>query len=379
MLYLLLTIWLMICSFTRNSSIFIYNILLLFIFFSSAYCFNYDWMNYRVFYENLNSLSLIDNIVNSGFEPAFVAISMLCNTLKLDYQWVIILCDIIIFFCVVKTIGKFRNKNIALFVFFAFFGFYLIAEQIRQAVAISIGLLAFAKLKQGYSKSFFLYVVLAMLFHVSAVMIFSFYFLEKIFYMRKRRLLLIVFLIVGTILPSLFSILIQHPEWFSFYPLLMKKLSYYADSELGNNSAIITPGLLPNTLLLLICMVFFVRDIYYKYSQQAIVSAAFIIQSKVVALFYRFSNYGIIYIIYAVEDYLGSSRKNSVFIYISFVLCITLFALKPFSTELYRSSVMDYHFYWLSEKNDEAKIKISRCDVLYNVYPDSPYTIGTCK
>jgi len=358
--------------------LFFYNAVIIFIFFSSAYCFNYDWMNYRSFYEYTMDGSFFNNVVNSGFEPGYIAVSMFCDMLSLDYQWVMICCHAIIMYCIVCTIGKMYNKNLALFIFFSFCGFYLIAEQIRQAVALSIGFLGYSRLRNGSVVKFYIYVTVAMLFHISAVFLFIFHFLDKKFYYRRKPLLLFLLLFVGSILPLVFTLILQHPEWFSFYPLLMRKLSYYSESELANNSAIFTLGLIPNIILISLCLYSFAKDKFFKSSQQAILAAAFIIQSKVVALFYRFSNYGVYYLIYSFDDHLHGRPRNHLF-QVLIVACTLLFALKPFSTELYRDSVMDYHFYWLSSKSEISNIKIKRCDALYRAYPLSPYTLGTCK
>lgn len=377
MIYIFLALFLYVSTLSKSTKLYTVNLVLVFIYFSSAYCFNYDWINYRNFYENVLSDNLVQSIIESGFEPGFVIIAYSTKLLGLDYQWVIVFLNVIVFSFFNSSIKKFHNKNIALFIFFSFFGFFLLAEQIRQAVALAIGLKAIQYYIDKKASKFYFLTILAILFHVSAVFLFVIMYVHKIFSRKSKPVIILIMLIAGTLAPLLFSIILQNPSFFSFYPLLAKKLAYYSNQDLGNDSGILTPGLLPNIILLLLVCYYCLKTFGSRHSQQALVASAFIIQSKIISLFYRFSHYGIIYFFFCFDEIFKDKKPLNLFRF--FVMTIILsFGLKPLSTELYRASVLDYQFYWTTSQ-DQNSMKDRKCDILYQVYPTSTYTIGTCS
>lgn len=376
-IYIFLSFFLYISSFFKDRNLYKINLVLVFLFFSSAYCLNYDWINYRYFYEKILSGDIIESVIHSGFEPGFVIVSYLCKTLDLDYQWVMVFLNIIIFSFFNSAVKKFDNKNLALFVFFSFFGFFLIAEQIRQAVALSIGFKALdCYINEKKLRAYFL-VIVASLFHVSAVFLIVLMLLHKMLYRKNRPFFTIMVLISGTLAPLGFSLILQNSAMFSFYPLLAKKLAYYNNQDLGNDSGLLTLGLLPNLALVILIGLYAVKNYGRRYSQQALIASAFIIQSKIISLFYRFSHYGIINILFCFDE-VFKDKKPLNFYRCLVVTVVFSFALKPLSTELYRSSLFDYHFYWVTSQNENS-MKKNRCDTLYKVYPTSTYTLGTCS
>jgi hypothetical protein len=212
---------------------------------------------------------------------------------------------------------------------------------------------------------------------VSAVFLFAIVYVHKVFSKKSRPGLIILMLVAGTIAPLLFSIILQNPSIFSFYPLLEKKLAYYSNQDLGNDSGILTPGLLPNAIILVLICYYCLKTFGSRFSQQAMIAAAFIIQSKIISLFYRFSHYGIIYFFFSFDEIFKDKKPLNFYRFLVMTV-ILLFGLKPLSTDLYRTSLFDYQFYWTTGQ-DKISMKNRKCDVLYKVYPTSTYTLGTCS
>lgn len=377
MSYVCLVFILYITSFSRKIILYRLNVFICFFYFASAYCFNYDWINYRFFYENVLNDNFFKSILNSGFEPGFVFVSYVIKSLHLDYQWVVIFLNAISFIFFNSAINKINNKNCALFLFVSFFGFFLIAEQIRQGVALAIGLKAIELFLRQKKKSALLIAFLAIFFHVSAIMLIVMMYILYKFKSEYKPVTLMVFFILGMAAPLLFSIVLTHPQIFSFYPLLQKKLIYYSNQDLGNESGILTLGLIPNLMLLILISYYCLKSYGKRLSQPSLLAAAFIIQSKIIALFYRFSHYGVLYFIFFFDEVFHDKKLLGWYRFLLLTV-ILMFGLKPLSTELYRSSLFDYHFYWTNNYTPN-EIKNSRCQQLFKTYPTSTYTRGTCS
>lgn len=144
------------------------------------------------------------------------------------------------------------TENIFCFLFslfYYFITFFLIHEytQIRAASAIAIYFLALLDLKNNKIFQFYVKAAVAVLFHYSAIFMFVFPFFIKIFYTRKR---LLVVMIVGIVFAFICDTLFQ--QKLQIYILFVEKSLHFNKS--GNISNFIKPWNLKYAVLTLVCI-----------------------------------------------------------------------------------------------------------------------------
>ena len=151
-------------------------------------------MSYHQMFEdfkNGNALFLV--------EPANMMIINIINMLSIDYQVIFFIYSVIIMsgvFYFIKKLSPFKKLSILLFVTVGIF-YFSTFNGIRQWAAISIGLIAIVKLIEKKHIQFLILVILATLFHLSALLLFILIF----FKIRFSK-----FYLIGIFLASILSI-----------------------------------------------------------------------------------------------------------------------------------------------------------------------------
>ena len=139
-----------------------------------------DFMSYHQMFEdfkNGNALFL--------FEPANMMIINTINIFNIDHQVIFFIYSVIIMFGVfyfIKKLSPLKELSILLFVTVGIF-YFSTFNGIRQWAAISIGLIAIVKLIEKKHIQFLILVILATLFHLSALLLFIFIFFKIRFYL----------------------------------------------------------------------------------------------------------------------------------------------------------------------------------------------------
>lgn len=177
-----------------------------------------DLKNYERIFEFIERNNWKDALGRSS-EVAWSFMNKLIAVAGGDFRWVIVVAAVLSVWWMSKAYVKYSDDavlSIALFVSLPCFIFLF--SGLRQAIAISIGFIAFEYTRKKKLVPFLITVIVAMLFHVSAFMLL---FMYPLYYARinKRWLVFIV--------PILFFIYIFNVQIFTVLGLLLSQFTDY--------------------------------------------------------------------------------------------------------------------------------------------------------
>jgi len=217
-----------------------------------------DYYNYRYIFDNVYTFTNGNLSYLTVFEPGFIAI-ILFFRLIFEYNYVVAIMLFYAFFSVILKIYAIRRLSVNpyLTILFYFSYYFLIHEmtQIRIGLASAIFLLSLIPFLQGKRKSFVCLILIASLFHYSAI----FYLLLLMFDINKfnRNLyscIIILSLILGVLKLPLLSLFGN----FDFANISDKLNNYVELSENGSLSINVFNSLNILNILCCIYLMFFV-------------------------------------------------------------------------------------------------------------------------
>lgn len=152
---------------------------------TSGYRDHYNLTNFKLMFSSLGFLKEI--------EWGYSLLLFLFKSLHFSYRMVVVLeafCYIVPIMYIVHRNSVNPYLSCAVFVMFEFFAFSLSA--VRQTFAIGICMIAFFAAKKQKLLNFVILVLLAMTFHITAVVFFPVYFLFQINIKKKHTIILLV-------------------------------------------------------------------------------------------------------------------------------------------------------------------------------------------
>lgn len=186
-----------------------------------------DWIHYFTIYDNLK----YNIIISNGIEPGFYFLMKLTNEIGFDYQQFVIMCNLIIisiFYCAISFFTK--RISFAIFIFYLAFCLGLFNEQLRQAIAFVIIVYSYRYIIYGKRNYFCIGVVIASLFHISAIFSLIVLYSYKINFNKRNATFLIIFSVfLNILMPYLYNLIMP---FFPATSFIMKKLTLY--NEMGN-------------------------------------------------------------------------------------------------------------------------------------------------
>ncbi len=191
------------------------------IMFASFYLNGEDWANY---YTNI----FTDNGTN-WFEPGFYLLFVILKTITFEsFGLTILIYFLLCFYILSKGLKNIQGASIPFFYILILlcYGNTLILEQLRQFMAAIIAIYALNSFHKGNVKKSYLQILLAMSFHVSALILLVSFFLASI---RSSPLFIattaVLMLVVSSlfIMPDLFLPILQ------IFPALLLKLNQYRE------------------------------------------------------------------------------------------------------------------------------------------------------
>lgn len=360
MVYIIL-ILLLACGCASNSKFITkINSFFIFLFLSGAYSYGYDWIRYREYYEYVFQTGDVSTWL---YEPGFSLLMLTTKIFSLDYQWVVMLCSLILTINLCFFSLKRKYHNFCLFYCFSIFGFMEFAEQIRQGVAITFILVSTLYLAEGRNKRFVVYVFLAGMFHASALLCVLFLPLKKLYNKNNAVIFTIALVISGALAIFLFKFIIDNISLFGVSGFIAEKLQGYSSSD-GSESGIFSTGLLLNFMVIFIAALSTQHRRIPHYL--AVFFSIFVIESKAISIAYRFSYYGYSFI-YDSFEWLYALRKGRVLNRLMLIIILLVFSFKPLLNPVYREMFNDYHSYWLSGMialPDYREKRTDRCNTL---------------
>lgn len=203
-----------------------------------------DWIWYNKYYLAISQSDTFEAASQvSSFETGFVVLMYLCSKVGLEFQYFVYLCaaaSSISWLYFVKNITPYVNVALVSLILFLIDGWTLYNEQLRQAVGISIGLIAFIQWQKGNTKASLLLLVSSVLFHRSTIVMLLFFALER--YLKQHRdkwfslglSLKILFGVFAILFGVDFVVSSGFLSLFSGNPLVDKLIAYNVDESYGN-------------------------------------------------------------------------------------------------------------------------------------------------
>lgn len=130
-----------------------------------------DYMSYAEIYQHIGSYT-------DSVEIGYVLLNQLLHWTDLDTQWVFVLSSFIIYFPVCFVLPK--KSYFIMITFYILTCYFASFSLVRQSMAVSFIICATVALLRGRRSLYFIYVTVAALFHLSAVLMFIFYFIRTL-------------------------------------------------------------------------------------------------------------------------------------------------------------------------------------------------------
>ncbi|NLJ19572.1 MAG: EpsG family protein [Bacteroidales bacterium] len=151
-------------------------LLIIAIFLCCGYMTGSDWYNYEQYYTNPDYSKQLAKL-----EFGYVWVQTFFSKIGVDFWLFHIAAKLLVFYALVSFI---RSFNVNIFLFLAFFipevGFYLFIDcPFRNLIALGFSFIAFKNLFENKTTNFFIFALIAMCFHLSAIIILIFYLLYK--------------------------------------------------------------------------------------------------------------------------------------------------------------------------------------------------------
>lgn len=215
-----------------------------------------DWMLYYPYYHDLEWGDILNffNPDKTGLEPGFAVLCMVCKTLSGgSYHFLEFTVTCLFLSCVYSFMRRYTdNVALGLMLFLAFDGVGIVCNLLRNSLAIGIFLVAIPFIEQRRPLPYFFLCLLALTFHVSALVYVPLYFFFHRF--PTRWVYLAVFVIANAAFISRFSVVDQILELMGFTGDAAMKADAYT-GKMTSSLSVFTIGyierLLTGTLIIL--------------------------------------------------------------------------------------------------------------------------------
>ncbi len=198
-------------------------LLIIGIFLCAGYMTGSDWYNYEQYYTNPDYLDQLKKL-----EVGYVFLQSFFSNLGVEFWIFHISVKLLVFFAIVRFVRYFKLN---IFLFLAFFipetGLYLFIDcPFRNLIALGIALIALMLLFDKKTLWFFIFTAIALLFHLSALVLIPIYFLYKknintLFILIAGLVLYLLAYNVEFLMKSLFLPLTK------ISPVISERLKYY--------------------------------------------------------------------------------------------------------------------------------------------------------
>ena len=316
-------------------------ILLLALFFCFGYMTGSDWRSYETYYSWLN-----EGI--SGFlmvmEPGYHFLAWIFYKLGVPFWPFFIILKLFTFYLLIGFIQKYSGNNrfFAITFFLFIFGLYLFIDNpMRNVVAICISYYSYKFLEEKRWSRFFLFILLAVMFHISAILLLlicPFYPIKT----SNMKLFLLFLLFNIFIIISYEFLILKIVGAFSFIPIIEAKvLHYFIDGSGLENNRLLSLGFI-------IQFIFFLLVLYKRRQIESLPNGSLIFWGTVcyiflyrvaaiVPIFYRLQLYMSIFYTVGVSHVLVLLvKKSNKFAYATFLTCYLFYMTYALITSSYK-------------------------------------------
>lgn len=128
-----------------------------------------DWGNYLAWYEFARDHTFLDTILSSS-DLGYIGLNWLCARMNLGIQGVNMICGAVFMYALIKYCNRQPMPWLSFYIAIPYLVIVVVMGYSRQGVAIGVFLLALIKLNDGHRIKFLVLLVLAALFHKSAIL-----------------------------------------------------------------------------------------------------------------------------------------------------------------------------------------------------------------
>ena len=243
-------------------------------------CFGYmtgsDWRSYEPMYDNVS----IDNLFYDYYwEPGYYIWMLLFKVFHLNFWFFFITTKVLVFLAFLHTINKYslEYRYLIWTFFLPFFAFYLFIDNpMRNLIAVAISLYAFNYLIRRKFVMFLIVTLLALSFHVTAIVLIPLYFLLLKHISTKVYLILLLCLMIFFSNDFIINLLGN----ITGIDYINQKMLAYADSEDGSGQSF--------SIKMFINLSFFLLLLWKRDKIEAYPNGLFLLNSSLFfVLFYR--------------------------------------------------------------------------------------------
>lgn len=321
MSFVIISLALFILAIIEDKTLFKLSFLIIALYNISTFAYGYDWINYYDTYVNIQS----GNVDTFFTEPGYLGLMIFSNYIGLNFSLFSASVTFLIYLFVYLFCRKMSNPSLAFFTLFSFLGFFMFIEQIRQGLALCILLLGIYQLHQGNTRKFVIIVLLASLFHISAIMAFLFLFMRG-----KSERGMFKFALAATIFVIALLYSLYHPDLFSSLPLIGPKVAAYArlseEKDVGFWEYVLSSRLVFIYLFLYLFLFIQRRKERSIYSGLGAVLVLFL--SRLSPYLVRVGYYFVPYLVISVDEYMrkqgrGFHTKFNKLVYIMIIFMVS--------------------------------------------------------
>lgn len=186
-----------------------------------------DTKNYSYIFKEIAHSSWSKSVGRS-VEIGYTLLNKIVALFTTDFRWLLVITSLLSICFVARAYIKYSDDTIlTISLFITMSNFVLLFSGIRQAIAISLGFLAFECVKARKIIIFFVVVIIAMLFHTSAFML---VFMYPLYYARMTKKWLLA------IVPILAMVFIFNKQIFGVLSVILMNFTKY-DAEISSTGA----------------------------------------------------------------------------------------------------------------------------------------------
>ena len=298
-----------------------------------------DLIGYKESYENIkfSVVSICDVDFSSHYEIGYQLFSNIINLLISDnFNIFLLIVATLVLVPVAYFIYEYSTDIVLSFVIYSSLILYHFSfSGLRQAIAISLTILAISFLFKNNTKMYFLFTLLATSFHVTSIIFFIVYFFHRTSFTRKQMNLCLISILC--VLPFL-------------RPLMILIVTFLFGGEKFMSSII--EEVSPSYMLMIVYVIFYIisfkvkdRDLFFRnLSILAIAGQSLgLISNHASRLSYFFIFYFAMLLPAAIQSYKVSPRTKFFMRFCCFASFVAFFFYSNADGYL---DVIPYHFYW---------------------------------
>ena len=186
-----------------------------------------DLKNYNTIFEYISSANW-SNVLGRSAEVGYSFVNKVVSLFTSDFRWLLIIAAILETYFLYKAYLKYsEDALLTISLFVATTNFILMFSGLRQAIAISLGFVAFEAVRKKKPFYFIIVTVIAILFHTSAFMIL---FMYPLYHAKIKKKWLV------WIIPVLAMIFVFNAQIFGTLTMILSVFTKY-DAEISSTGA----------------------------------------------------------------------------------------------------------------------------------------------